>query len=630
MGTVTKLGRFTVTSGRQESPMRDLIYGVAGVGKSTFGADSPSPIFFGEEGSLGLDVSRLPAPRAWPDVLETVELLRREKHSWKTLVIDTLDALEPLLWRKVCEDAGVRSIEDVGGGFGKGYTAALAGWQDLLRRLEELQRTTGMGLILMGHATRRTVKNLRGDDYESMSLKINEKASAFIRGWADSVLFADYDIEVRKGKPRGNAARWLYTQKDPAFDAKNRYGLPPRVELSFAEFDRLRRRPDAELAVDLRATAESLSALLKDEARRARALEALAAAKDVASLRRVISRLNATLAEQEERELAGKGEDVAPDGDPPTTSSAPTTQPAKNVAPEPATARDSASRPVASEPVAGAVPANDPPRASGSVPAGGRSAGAGAAEHAPAPAGPVDRAAVEALAAAKARAEAVVEAERSKRDASRAPDPVEAARERARDFGQSLESRDAMAAMAEEADEAFAIHTEPTAEAAPAPAGAPSGPVRVAVAAAVPGRPGEEPSTASPGPSRAWTLEELLELLGEGQRRHAEDALALLAEPGSTNDRPAVTAAVAHLLRGRLKDETDVDARDVWEASGGEVERHGRGRAIKFLACSGPVFAQFMAEVRLAWLDRCTESAPVEAASAVGAVMPPAPSGRLW
>ncbi|MCS6901519.1 MAG: MAPEG family protein, partial [Myxococcales bacterium] len=76
-------------------PLRVVLYGVEGVGKSTFASQAPDPIFLcAEEGAVGLDVARFPTAHTWIEVLEAIRVLTHEEHPYKTLVIDSLDWLE--------------------------------------------------------------------------------------------------------------------------------------------------------------------------------------------------------------------------------------------------------------------------------------------------------------------------------------------------------------------------------------------------------------------------------------------------------------------------------------------------------------------------------------------------------
>jgi len=127
-----------VSKGKIAKPVRVLLFGVEGVGKTTFASKAPRPIFLGpEDGSSELDVERFPEPHSWPEILEAVDTLTAESHEYQTLVVDTLDWIEPFCWAQVCtkpDDKGILhdQIEDFG--FGKGYNKALDEWRVFLSR----------------------------------------------------------------------------------------------------------------------------------------------------------------------------------------------------------------------------------------------------------------------------------------------------------------------------------------------------------------------------------------------------------------------------------------------------------------------------------------------------------------
>ena len=120
---------------KRSDPMRLLCHGVEKIGKTTFAAHSPLPIFICPEDGIPQNlgaVPHFPAPEDgwnWQDVLDAIRSLATGPHDFKTLIIDTLDWLEPLLWRDICEKAHVDSFEEVGGGYGRGFTAAVDGMQ---------------------------------------------------------------------------------------------------------------------------------------------------------------------------------------------------------------------------------------------------------------------------------------------------------------------------------------------------------------------------------------------------------------------------------------------------------------------------------------------------------------------
>lgn len=243
-----------VQSGRRESPFKIVLYGESGVGKSTFAAEAPSPIFLDVEGSTDeLDVMRLPEVRSFKEVLAAIDELTNEQHEFRTFVIDTLDWLEALIWSHVCEAEKVKSIEDIP--YGKGFAAALTHWRALLARLDSLREKRRMHIVLLAHSHIRTFRNPAGEDYERYELKLNQKAAGLIKEWPSALLFARVVTLVHVDKNKrargvGDGTRSVATAPRPAFDAKNRYGLPAEIGLSWGEFEAVEAAARARQPVD--------------------------------------------------------------------------------------------------------------------------------------------------------------------------------------------------------------------------------------------------------------------------------------------------------------------------------------------------------------------------------------------
>ena len=88
-------------------------------------------MFICTEDSLGtLDVPHFPLAHTFDEVMETLFALYSEAHAFRTLMIDRIDWLEPLVWAKACKDNRWGSIEDAG--TGKDTVAALDLWRQYI------------------------------------------------------------------------------------------------------------------------------------------------------------------------------------------------------------------------------------------------------------------------------------------------------------------------------------------------------------------------------------------------------------------------------------------------------------------------------------------------------------------
>jgi RNA polymerase sigma factor (sigma-70 family) len=127
--------------------------GVEGIGKSTFGAQAPKPIFIQTEDGLDeIACERFPLAKTYDDVVGALAELRIEKHDYETVVIDSLDWLERMIWDKVCQDTGTKNIEKADGGYARGYMHALTYWREIVDQLNQLRSGHGMVVLLIAHA----------------------------------------------------------------------------------------------------------------------------------------------------------------------------------------------------------------------------------------------------------------------------------------------------------------------------------------------------------------------------------------------------------------------------------------------------------------------------------------------
>ena len=234
------MAKYTVTSGTIPAPVKVVLYGPEGIGKSTFASQFPDPVFIDTEGGTKrLNVARLPAPTSWQMLMDEVAEVARGNVPCGTLVIDTADWAEKLCMEGVCAKYKVNSIEAFS--YGKGYTYAKEEFARLLDALEEVL-AAGKHVVVTAHAqiSRFEQPDAVGS-YDRWTMKTSKQVAPLLREWCDMLLFANYKTVVEKAGAGANAKnkasggkRMLYTTHNPCWDAKNRFCLPDEVPFEFA------------------------------------------------------------------------------------------------------------------------------------------------------------------------------------------------------------------------------------------------------------------------------------------------------------------------------------------------------------------------------------------------------------
>lgn len=232
-----------ITRAASIKPPRTLIYGPAGVGKTSFGADSPKPIFLPIEDGLGtIEVDHFPTPKTYTEARQSLDALIHEDHEFRTLVVDSLDWLEPLIWAHTCEVNKWSSIEQPG--YGRGYVEALKYWREFLDRVNYLRDQKRMATVLIAHSQVRRFEAPDSEAFDRFEIKLQRKAGDLVCEHSDAIFFANMKYSTIKVEERGrvrargsgDGERVMYTEERPAWVAKNRYGLPVEMRLSWADF----------------------------------------------------------------------------------------------------------------------------------------------------------------------------------------------------------------------------------------------------------------------------------------------------------------------------------------------------------------------------------------------------------
>jgi len=245
---------FDLTSIKNSSaldlPPRIAVYGTSGIGKSTFGAAAPSPIFIPtEDGAAALSVPTFPMIRQWKNadgtaLTDAFNFLATGEHTFQTAVLDSADWTENILKEQVAKDYGIDAYDTnhKSLAYGRGGRALEEYWRKICDSFTYLRDTRGMGSIIIAHSQVKRFDDPTTEAYDRYILDLQKDSAAVIMEWADIVLFCNTQTAVvtekvgiggEKKRGVGPAERFMFTQETAAFKAKCRWPVPAKLPLSY-------------------------------------------------------------------------------------------------------------------------------------------------------------------------------------------------------------------------------------------------------------------------------------------------------------------------------------------------------------------------------------------------------------
>lgn len=227
-----------IISGKVPKAQKIVLYGVEGIGKSTFASQFSNPLFIDtEDSTLHMDVKRLAKPTSWTMLLQQIDFVKQNRPC-QTLVIDTMDWAEEICKRHLMAANNWKAIDSEG--YGRKFVALAKEMGNLLNALSEVI-DAGIHVVVTAHAMLR--KKEEPDEmgaYDRYELKLEKKTAPLVKEWADMVLFANYktiiitDSKTESKKAQGGQ-RVMYTTHRPTWDAKNRVGLPDELPFEYSQ-----------------------------------------------------------------------------------------------------------------------------------------------------------------------------------------------------------------------------------------------------------------------------------------------------------------------------------------------------------------------------------------------------------
>ena len=225
-----------IRKGKVVRPQKVAIYGSEGIGKTTFAAAFPDPLFIDTEGGTAhMDVSRIDGIRSWDELLSVIHEVAIEPEVCKTLVIDTADWAEQLCVKYICEKYKQNSLE--GFGYGRGYTYLAEEFGRLLSALDTVI-ASGKHVVITAHAKMRKFEQPDEQGaYDRWEMKLSKQVAPLVKEWCDMLLFLNYKTYVvtteSNAKKAQGGKRVMYTSHHPCWDAKNRHDLPDELDLDY-------------------------------------------------------------------------------------------------------------------------------------------------------------------------------------------------------------------------------------------------------------------------------------------------------------------------------------------------------------------------------------------------------------
>jgi len=238
-----------VKSGKKRKAPIIFLYGVEGIGKSTFAASATDHVIIPTEDGLSeIDCTSVPIVKNWADIVQVITELAAGGHGFKTVVIDSTSGLErivekqtALVWR---DEKGRKypTVNDMP--FGKGVEAVLPQWEMLISGLNAI-RDQGVSIILIGHARVAKSKIPGHEAFDAWAPRLSKRTIELLTEWTDALLFANYredlssvDVDFSDGQRqvanlKQDSERILYCSKRSGYGAKNRYNLPSELPLDW-------------------------------------------------------------------------------------------------------------------------------------------------------------------------------------------------------------------------------------------------------------------------------------------------------------------------------------------------------------------------------------------------------------
>lgn len=231
--------------GQKPKPPIGIIYGRAGIGKTTVCAGAPGVIFVQtEDGLTSPSLAHVPTfglLKSYEEVMMAFRAIAENarEQGWRTVVLDSLDAFDPMVQAFVCKENGWKRLTD--GQYGAGKNAHVEKWHEIIRVVQYLRNDVGLGVLMVGHNKPVKISSPEADPYDQQQLTLHIDITKSLVAHSDMVLFATYpthtvstDLGFNKKATRAITEQPVFwTREAGAHLAKNRFEMPEKLPLNF-------------------------------------------------------------------------------------------------------------------------------------------------------------------------------------------------------------------------------------------------------------------------------------------------------------------------------------------------------------------------------------------------------------
>jgi len=227
---------FKPEKGIKEEPDFLVVYGQAGLGKTTFASQAPKPLFIDpRSGSKQLDVERL-QPKTWNEYVEMIKWSIPK--DYKSIVLDEMNFIDQMaqtyIWEKYYQDKGTSFATLKLNG--SNYNVLNEMYKTEFLPLLDSIIASGKNLIIVAHPEVKDMADpLTAENYIRYQLGLSNGLNQMLKRACHNLFFINKDVFIVGEKDNKRVIAddkiYIFTQFHQAYDAKQRFDLPSKIEL---------------------------------------------------------------------------------------------------------------------------------------------------------------------------------------------------------------------------------------------------------------------------------------------------------------------------------------------------------------------------------------------------------------